>query len=158
MKVFVNKTCCTNNNLSNILHFISKWVITSPLDGNITPFKLLCVCVCVCVCVCGVVWCGVVWCGVVWCGVVWCGVCVCVCFPLCLTLYNPRDCSLPGSPVHRIFQTRILEQVAFSFSGGSSWPRDRIHVSRFLHWQVSSLPAEPPGKPHLCYNHTKKNI
>ena len=75
MKVFVNKTCCTNNNLSNILHFISKWVITSPLDGNITPFKLLCVCVCVC---------GVVWCGVVWCGVV----CVCVCVFLCVSLFT----------------------------------------------------------------------
>ena len=25
---------------------------------------------------------------------------------------NPMDCSLPGSSVHRIFQTRILEWVA----------------------------------------------
>ena len=28
---------------------------------------------------------------------------------LCLTLSNPRDCSLPGSSVHRIFQARVLE-------------------------------------------------
>ena len=30
----------------------------------------------------------------------------------CLTLYNPMDCSLPGSSVHGIFQARILEWVA----------------------------------------------
>ena len=30
------------------------------------------------------------------------------------------DCSLPGSSVHGIFQTRILEQVAISYSRGSS--------------------------------------
>ena len=30
------------------------------------------------------------------------------------------DCSLPGSSVYRIFQTRILERVAISFSRGSS--------------------------------------
>ena len=36
---------------------------------------------------------------------------------LCLTLCNPMDCSLPGSSVHRIFQARILEWVAISFSG-----------------------------------------
>ena len=34
----------------------------------------------------------------------------------CLTLSNPMDCSLPGSAVHRILQTRILEWVAISFS------------------------------------------
>ena len=42
----------------------------------------------------------------------------------CLTLCNPMDCSLPGSTVHGIFQVRILEWVAISFSRGSSWPRD----------------------------------
>ena len=34
----------------------------------------------------------------------------------CLTLYNPMDCSLPGSCVHGIFQARILEWVAITFS------------------------------------------
>ena len=28
---------------------------------------------------------------------------------LCLTLCDPMDCSLPGSPVHGTFQERILE-------------------------------------------------
>ena len=41
----------------------------------------------------------------------------------------PMDCSLPGSSVHGIFQARILEWVAISFSRGSSQPRDRTWVS-----------------------------
>ena len=36
----------------------------------------------------------------------------------CLTLCNPMDCSPPGSSVHEIFQARILEWVAISFSRG----------------------------------------
>ena len=39
------------------------------------------------------------------------------------------DYSLPGSSVHAILQARILEWVAVSYSRGSSWPRDHIHVS-----------------------------
>ena len=35
------------------------------------------------------------------------------------------DCSLPGSSVHGIFQARVLEWVAISFSRGSSQWRDR---------------------------------
>ena len=38
----------------------------------------------------------------------------------CLTLCNPLDCILQGSSVHGIFQARILEWVAISFSRGSS--------------------------------------
>ena len=45
------------------------------------------------------------------------------------TLFNPMDCSPPGSSVHRILQARILEQVALPFSKGSSWPKDRTWVS-----------------------------
>ena len=40
--------------------------------------------------------------------------------PSCPTLCNPMDCSPPGSSVHGIFQVRILEWVAVSFSRGSS--------------------------------------
>ena len=39
---------------------------------------------------------------------------------LCPTLCDPMDCSPPGSSVHGIFQARILEWVAISFSRGSS--------------------------------------
>ena len=34
----------------------------------------------------------------------------------CLTLFNPIDCSLPGSSIRGIFQARVLEWVAISFS------------------------------------------
>ena len=39
------------------------------------------------------------------------------------------DYSLPGSSIHGIFQARVQERVAISFSRGSSWPRDRTWVS-----------------------------
>ena len=48
---------------------------------------------------------------------------------LCLTLYDPMDSSLPGSAIHGIFQARILEWAAISFSRGSSQPRYRTCVS-----------------------------
>ena len=35
---------------------------------------------------------------------------------LCPALCNPMDCSLLGSSVHGIFQARVLEWVAISFS------------------------------------------
>ena len=41
----------------------------------------------------------------------------------CLTLW-PHGCSLPGSSVHGICQTRILEWVCIPFSRGYSWPRN----------------------------------
>ena len=47
----------------------------------------------------------------------------------CPTLCNPMDCSLPGFSVHGIFQARILEWGAITFSRGSSRPRDRTWVS-----------------------------
>src|SRR5574340_1032336 len=34
----------------------------------------------------------------------------------CPTPSDPMDCSLPGSSVHGIFQARVLEWVAISFS------------------------------------------
>ena len=32
------------------------------------------------------------------------------------TLSDPMDCSLPGSPIHGIFQSRVLEWGAIAFS------------------------------------------
>ena len=46
----------------------------------------------------------------------------------CPTLWDPMDCSPPGSSVHGISQDRILEWAAISFSRGSSQPRDRTQV------------------------------
>ena len=48
----------------------------------------------------------------------------------CPNLCNPMDCRLPGSSAHGIFQTRVLEWVAISFSRVSSQPRDWTQVSR----------------------------
>ena len=42
------------------------------------------------------------------------------------------DCNLPGFSVHGIFQARVLEWVAISFSRGSSRPRDRTWLSRIV--------------------------
>ena len=61
-----------------------------------------------------------------------------------LTLYNPMDCSPPGSSVCEILQARILECIAMSSSRGSSHPRDRTRISYIsLHWQAGSLPLAP---------------
>ena len=40
----------------------------------------------------------------------------------CPTLYNPMDCSPPGSSDHGISQARTLGWVAISFSRRSSHP------------------------------------
>ena len=48
----------------------------------------------------------------------------------CPTLCDPMDCSLSGSSIHEIFQARVLEWIAISFSRGSSQPRNRTQVSR----------------------------
>ena len=61
----------------------------------------------------------------------------------CPTLCDPMDCSLPGSAVHGIFQVRILEWVAISFSRVSSQPRDRTGSSTL---QTDALPSESSGK------------
>ena len=46
-----------------------------------------------------------------------------------VTLYNPMDCSLPGSSVHGTFQARVLDWVVISFSRRTSQPGDRTQVS-----------------------------
>ena len=51
---------------------------------------------------------------------------------LCPTLYDAVDCSWQGFKDHGIFQARVLEWVAISFSRGSSQPRDRTQVSRIV--------------------------
>ena len=68
----------------------------------------------------------------------------------CLTLWDPMDCSRPGSSVHGIFQAWILERVAFPFSRGSFQPRDQTQVfcitGRFF-YQLSyqGSPCSPWG-------------
>ena len=60
-----------------------------------------------------------------------------------LTL-RPHGLSLPGSSVHGIFQARVLEWGAISFSRGSSRPRDGTQVShtvgrRFIVWATREV-------------------
>ena len=50
----------------------------------------------------------------------------------CPTLCDPMDCSLPCSSIHGIFQARVLEWGAISFSRGSSQSRDRTQVSHIV--------------------------
>ena len=59
----------------------------------------------------------------------------------CPTLCDPMDYT-----VYEILQARTLEWVAFPFSRGSSRPRDQTGSPAL---QADSLPAEPPGSPHL---------
>ena len=69
-------------------------------------------------------------------------VCACVCSHTqsSLTFWDPMDCSLWVSSVHGAFQARILEQVAISFSRGSSWLRElNSCLLHLMLWQVDSL-------------------
>ena len=56
---------------------------------------------------------------------------------------DPVKGSLTGSSVHGIFQARILEWFAISFSKGSCQLRDQIRVSCIA---GGFFAAEPPGK------------
>ena len=70
----------------------------------------------------------------------------------CVQLCNPMDCSQPGSSVHGVLQTGILEWVAMPSSSGSSWPRNQTRVSyvscigRWVLYQQSNL-----GSPYIWY-------
>ena len=59
----------------------------------------------------------------------------------CPSFCDPMDCNLPGSSVHGIFQARILEQVAISYSRGIFPTQEsNLCLLNLLHWQVDSLP------------------
>ena len=72
----------------------------------------------------------------------------CVHAQLCLTLCDPIDCNLPGSSVHGILQTRVLDWVAILSTRGSARPRDQTGVSC-----VSCI-----GRQSLYHWATKKNL
>ena len=57
-------------------------------------------------------------------------------------------CRLPDSSVHGIFQARILEWVAISFSRGLSQHRDQTRSPAL---RANPLPSEPAGKPLHVY-------
>ena len=59
---------------------------------------------------------------------------------------NPMDCSPPGSSVHEIFQARIWEWAAISYSRGI-FPTQgsNLRLLHLLHWQADSFPLCHPG-------------
>ena len=71
-------------------------------------------------------------------------------------------CSLPGSSVHRILQTRTLEWVAISFSRGSSQVGDQTHVSEitgrfFTVWATRKAPWPSLGPDQFTlYQHLRQ--
>ena len=73
----------------------------------------------------------------------------------CPSPCDPMDCSPPGSSVHGISQARILGWVAMPSSRGSSWPRDRTHIScigrvSLYHWATcEALEDEEKGSKRL---------
>ena len=96
----------------------------------------------------------------------------------CLTLCDPIDGSLPGSPVPGILQARTLEWVAISFSNAWKWKVKVKSLSRVqllaTPWTVayqappsmgfsrqeywSGLPLPSLGKRTLKQNKTKYKI
>ena len=73
----------------------------------------------------------------------------------CPALCGPVDCSPPGSSGHGLFQARILEGVAISFSRGSSRPKDRTRGScvsctgRRVPSQWATKCQKQTSNPHL---------
>ena len=54
---------------------------------------------------------------------------MCLCAQSCPVLWDPMDCSPQIYSVHWIFQARLLDWVAISYSRRSSWTRDQTWVS-----------------------------
>ena len=90
------------------------------------------------------------------------------CILSCVWLCNPIDCSPPGSSVYGIFQARILEWVAISYSRGLLNPRIETqslgspalagrffttvlpgnHLTKRLYWK-EAFSNSPKGIPQL---------
>ena len=74
-------------------------------------------------------------------------VCVCVC--VCVFALSHSVISNSLRP-HGIFQARILEWVAISYSRASSQPRDRIHICLSPALAGRFFTTAPPGKCYIC--------
>ena len=75
-------------------------------------------------------------------------------------LCDPTDCTLPGFSVHGVFQARMLEWVAISFSRRSSLSQGLNPVSRivgrcFTIWATSEVDGEAN---HEAIHMVQKNI
>ena len=68
---------------------------------------------------------------------------------LCLTFGDPMDHSLPGSSVHEIFQTRVLEWGAIAFSDPRSYS-----VSILIFWGLYMLFSIVAASTYIPINKT----
>ena len=78
-----------------------------------------------------------------------------LCDQLHPTVWDPPDCSPPGSSVHGILQERILEWVVIPFFKGSSLLRDQTWVSCiergfFTIWATRETHVFTSSYPKLC--------
>ena len=68
---------------------------------------------------------------------------------LCPTLYDPVDCSLPGSSIHEIFLARILEWIAMPPPGDLPDPGiEPASLAPPPALQTDSLLLSPRGSPY----------
>ena len=72
----------------------------------------------------------------------------------CQTLYNPKNCGLPGSSCPWDFPGKVLEWVAISCSRGSAHPRMK---STSLVLAGGFFITGPPGKPTVIFS-PKQNL
>ena len=73
-----------------------------------------------------------------------------ICLHMCwlhLSLWDPMDCSLPGSSGYGILHGLPCPPQGIFPTQGSD-----PHLLCLLHWQVGSLPLVPPGKPLFEYS------
>ena len=64
---------------------------------------------------------------------------MCLIAQSCLTLCDPRDCSLPGSSVSGIFPARMSQWVAISFSTYLPVQGSSPHLLCLLHCHCTAL-------------------
>ena len=78
--------------------------------------------------------------------------CVCAQSLSCVQLGDPMECGSPGSSVHGIFQTRIIQWVAICYSRRiSPNPRDQTQSLASSALEAGFLTTVPPGKPPFRY-------
>ena len=76
----------------------------------------------------------------------------------CLTLCSPTDYNPPGSFIHGIFQARILDWIAISFSRRSSQPRDQTWVSHIAGRFFTIWATKEANVMFLCVYKTSSEI
>ena len=73
-------------------------------------------------------------------------ICPCLVTQSCPTFWYSMDCSPPVSLCPCDFPGKNLDRVAISSSRGSSWPKDRAHISYCISWKIL-LPLSHLGSP-----------